>query len=157
MMDKGIMQSIDARRGALYNYFDLPDEARVRAEEVFGRMEELGRGCADRAAFENVFAFSTLAEEYNALFADFARYVILPEGVPTVEEHRREVAASQARSVVKGQAERAVKSAVVRAMPDWLHEVRTYGVYNIPVIGRIFSAMNTANVFGRLFRRRPKE
>ncbi len=156
-MDAGIMQSIDARRGALYNHFDLPDDARVRAEELFGRMEELGRGCADRAAFETAFIGSPLEAEYNALFADFARYVILPEGVPTVEEHRREVAASQARSVVRGQAERAVKSAVVRAMPDWLHDLRTYGVYNIPVIGRLFSAMNTANVLGRLFGRRKKE
>ena len=156
-MDAGIMQSIDARRGALYNYFDLPDEARVRAEAVFGRMEELGRGCADRAAFETALAGSALEAEYNALFADFARYVILPEGVPTAEEHRREVAASQARSVVRGQAERAVKSAVVRAMPDWLYDLRTYGIYNIPVIGRLFSAGNTANVFGRLFGRRKKE
>ncbi len=121
------------------------------------RMEDLVGGCADRAAFENVLAVSTLAEEYNALFADFARYVILPEGVPTAEEHRREVAASQARSVVRGQAERAVKSAVVRAMPDWLYDLRTYGVYNIPVIGRLFSAGNTAGVFGRLLGRRKKE
>ncbi len=156
-MDAGVTKSIEMRRGAFYHHYDLPPEAQARVEEFFELVWAFGRGCDNQAEFEVRFADSPLEPQMRQLFADCARYVILPEGVPTAEEHRREVAASQARSVARGQAERAVKSAVVRAMPDWLHEVRTYGVYNIPVIGRLFSAGNTANVFGRLFRRRKQQ
>ncbi len=41
-MDDGIKQSIDVRRGALCDHYDLPPGARAKAEELFGRMEELG-------------------------------------------------------------------------------------------------------------------
>ncbi len=151
-MDDGIKQSIDVRRGALCDHYDLPPGARAKAEELFGRMEDMGRGCADRAEFETRFASSSLSGEYNGLFADFARYVRLPEGTPTMEEHARSVAASQAGSVVRGQAERGVKSLLVRMMPDELHRWYTQGIYRIPVIGDIASAMNRANIFRRLFR-----
>ncbi len=156
-MDAGVTKSIEMRRGAFYHHYDLPPDAQARVEEFFELVRAFGRGCGNQAEFEVRFADSLLEPQLRQLFADCACYVRLPEGVPTVEEHRREVAASQARSVVRGQAERAVKSTVVRAMPNWLHDLRTYGVYNIPVIGRLFSAMNTANVFGRLFGRRKKE
>ncbi len=156
-MDNEILRSIEERRNTLYGHYDLPPDERAKAEELFGRMEELGRGCTGRAEFETKFAGSQLGGEYNGLFPAFARHVRLPEGTPSMEGHTRNMAASQAESVVRGQAERGLKSVLVQAMPDEVHQCYTQGVYRIPVLGNILSAMNTADVFRRLFRRRNTE
>ncbi len=156
-MDTEITLSIEARRNALYNYYDLPPDVRAKAEELFGRMEALVSECSDRADFETRFTASELNTEYNGLFSAFAAYVRKPDNVPTVEEHRRSVAASQAKSVVRGRTERGIKSILVRMMPDSLYKWHVYGIYNIPVLGNIVSAINTANVFQKIFRKKKKE
>ena len=78
-MDMEIIQSIEAMREALYRHYDLPDDARIKAESLFARMERFGRECRDRSEFERKFATQTLRSEYNNLFVEFTAYVKDPK------------------------------------------------------------------------------
>ncbi len=74
-MNPEITREIEARREALYRHYDLPPGARSRAEELFRRMEMLGRECRDREEFERSLSCRTLGSEYNSLLVDFSAYV----------------------------------------------------------------------------------
>ena len=74
-MNREIIKSIEAMREALYSHYDLPLDARDRAESLFARMEQAGRGCRNREEFERKIATQTLGGEYNGLFVEFTAYV----------------------------------------------------------------------------------
>jgi hypothetical protein len=74
-MDMEIMQSIETRRRALYDLYDLPRDARSRAESLFARMELFGRECRSSKEFERGLATRTLGSEYNGLLVEFTAYV----------------------------------------------------------------------------------
>ncbi len=78
-MDMEIIKSIEERREALYRNYDLPGDARTKAEALFARMEMFGRQCRDKDEFERRFATETLRSEYNSLFVEFTAYVIDPK------------------------------------------------------------------------------
>ncbi len=78
-MDMEIIRSIEARREALYRYYDLPREARDRAEALFARMEQFGRECRNQGEFERKMATQTLSGEYNSLLVEFTAYVRDPQ------------------------------------------------------------------------------
>jgi hypothetical protein len=73
------MKSIEARREALYRHYDLPGDARRRAEALFERMERFGRECRNRAEFEHKLATQTLGGEYNSLLVEFTAFVKEPK------------------------------------------------------------------------------
>ncbi|MDL2241755.1 hypothetical protein LJB91_02485 [Bacteroidales bacterium OttesenSCG-928-L03] len=150
-MDKGIEQSINSRRKALYAHYDLPDDARQKAEELFMRMEQFGRNCRDRADFEEKLAVFTLSHEYNSLFVEFTAYVKTPEGTLTPQQQIARNTASGARSAAFHQGKMAWSAAITRLMPDDLNRCRIRGIYNIPVLGDIASALNNLNIIQRLF------
>lgn len=150
-MDKGIEQSINSRRDALYAHYNLPEEARQKAEALFERMEQFGQRCRDQADFEEKFAALTLNREYNSLFVEFTVYVKTPEGTLTPKEQMAENAAWSVRDAAQHQAKMAVKSSLVQLMPDEVHRCRTRGIYDIPLLGALVSAFNKLNLVKRLF------
>ena len=156
-MDKGILQSINSRRDALYAHYDLPPDARRKAEALFARMEHFGLGCRDQADFENKFATLTLNREYNGLFVEFTAYVKTPGGAPTVEDAMREGADNAARSTVRQKTRSAARNVVLDALPDEARQWYTYGIYKIPVLGQIASAFNQMHMLKRIFGRRKKQ
>lgn len=156
-MDNTIHSSIQTRRDALYEHYDLPPEARRKAEALFGRMEEFGKRCRDRAEFEEKFATQTLNREYNNLFVEFTAYVRTPDNVPTPEEQAAQMAADHARSVARQQATSSAKGALMNALPREVTDWRTYGIYNIPILGQIASAFNQLNILQRLFGNRKRK
>jgi plasmid stabilization system protein ParE len=153
-MDNTTKQSIEARREALYGYYDLPPGARARAEAVFARMEALGAD-KDPAAFEAALAASPVAAEYNALFTEFASHVRMPDGgtvEQAVEENTRRNAREGAQSVARHAVEQEIRSAVYGAMPDELRRWKFGGaIYSVPILGDILTAMNRAHSVKRLF------
>lgn len=155
-MDKGIEQSINSRRNALYAHYDLPDDARGKAEALFGRMEQFGQRCTDRADFEEKFATLTLNREYNSLFVEFTAYVRTPDDVPTPEEYVAGMLSGHARSVTRQQAVSSANGALMKALPNEVSKWRSYDIYNIPVLGSIASAFNRLNLIQRLFSRGKK-
>ena len=104
-MDNLIKQSIEARRQSLYSMYNLPDSAKEHAETVFARMEQLGNDCAGPAEFEKLLLLSSINEDYNNLFVQYARHVIKPDSTPSTGEMVRRAAADQARSTAAHQAE----------------------------------------------------
>lgn len=149
-MNEGILNSINSRREALYAYYNLPKGARQKAEDVFARLEQFGQTCLDQADFEKQLPKLKLNEDYNNLFAEFAPYVKIPEGTMTVEEQQQNAAKELGESVVKSQAKRTVKSAFVRMLPKPLYDWYIYGIYNIPILGRIVGAKNNLEQIKRM-------
>ena len=63
-----------SRRQVLIDYYNLPEEAQQRADELFSRMNSLAATCADQAVFEQQLQTTGLANEYNNLLASFGEY-----------------------------------------------------------------------------------
>ncbi|MDH6313127.1 hypothetical protein M2137_001914 [Parabacteroides sp. PFB2-10] len=150
-MDKGIEQSISSRRDALYTHYNLPEEARQKAEALFERMEQFGQRCRNQADFEEKFTSLTLNREYNNLFVEFTAYVKLPEGTTAPREQMKQNMASGAQSAVSHQIRMAARGAIVKAMPEEMHRRYTRGIYDIPVLGDIASAFNRLDIVKRIF------
>ena len=152
-MDNGILQSISTRREALHDHYNLPAGAQAKVDGLFRRMEELGATCRDQAEFETKLTASPLNDEYMALFTEFAPYVKTPDNVPTNEEYVGNVAKGHAKSIAENRLENSVKGAIVNALPNEITDWKTYGIYNIPIIGDIVSAFNKVHFIKRVFRK----
>lgn len=133
----------------MFDYYNLPSEAEAKAEELFHRMAALAETCNNRADFETKLASSPLNDEYNALFSEFAPYVKPSEGTPTKESQAKQMAAGQARSVAKSQARNRLKGAFINLLPDSVSRWFIYGIHNIPVISKIITARNTAEMISK--------
>ncbi|MDH6356999.1 hypothetical protein [Parabacteroides sp. PF5-9] len=149
-MDIGILNSISSRREALCAHYNLPEDAERKVAELFARIERFGQTCCDQADFEKQFLISELNQIYTNFFTEFAPYVKTPEGTITVEEQQQQAANELAESVVKSQAKRTVKSAFVQMLPRPLYDWYIYGIYNIPILGRILGAKNNIEQIKRL-------
>ena len=148
-MDNGILQSIETRQKALYDNFELPNDAKTKAEDFFARMQAFGETCSDQADFEKQLQVSPLNNEYNSLFAEFSKYVKKTDNVPSLEEYTEMVAKDTAKSVVKMQAEQTIRTGIFRILPPSLQRWWVRGVYNIPILGDILSAKNNADQIKR--------
>ena len=155
-MNTSIQNSIQSRREALLEHYNLPKEAQEKTDNLFERITAFGQECEDQADFETKFLSSPLNNEYVNLFSEFASYVKLPEGTPTVEQQQKQNAKDHAQSVAKHQIERGIKGAIVRRLPKPLYDWYIYGIYNIPILGRLVSAKNTADSLGRRKKRNSK-
>ena len=72
-MDKNIEQSIKARRDVVFTTYDIKDEKILKKiDELFGKINDLGKKCKDVSEFETKFAASPLNQEYMDLFTEIA-------------------------------------------------------------------------------------
>lgn len=72
-MDNIIKQSINSRKEAFTNAYDIKDEKIInKIDDLFKRVEELGNECKDIMEFETKFASSPLNTEYTNLFTEIA-------------------------------------------------------------------------------------
>lgn len=72
-MDETIKQSIEARKNAFINSYEITDETlKKEIEELFNKMNELGKECKDVMEFESKFATSPLSGEYTKLYTKMA-------------------------------------------------------------------------------------
>ena len=149
-MHSEIQKSIDTRRSSLFEYYNLPDEAQKKADELFVRVEQFGSECEDQADFETRFATSLLNTEYINLFTEFAEFVKTPEGTMTVEEQQKETAKTVAESAVKHQIESEVRKQVLNALPDEVSDLYIHGAYKIPILGDILREMNKIHLFKKI-------
>ena len=69
-MNDLIRASIDARKMAIYNFYDITDEVIIEEiDNLFDRIYAFGENCVDVEDFEVKFAKSRLNQEYIELFA----------------------------------------------------------------------------------------
>lgn len=144
-MNQGILQSIETRRESLYSAFNLPPEAKSKAEELFSRMEEFGKTCEDQADFEKKLLNSPLTDEYHKLFEGFTRYAKGREQLPTSEELIKGAVSSS----IEHRAKVGLRARIFRMMPESIQNWMVRGAYNIPIIGDILSARNQVDMVRR--------
>lgn len=132
-----------SRRQVLIDYYNLPEEAQQRADELFSRMNSLAATCADQAVFEQQLQTTGLANEYNNLLASFGEYAkIMIDGKEMskeelLKEQKRVMAKSMAEGAVKSRVRGEVSAALTQVLPKEVNEVRLYGVRGLPIIGGI--------------------
>ena len=72
-MNDLIRQSIDSRKAALFNMYEINDSELInKIEDLFNRMMEFGNTCSDNMEFETKLATSTLNQEYINLFTELS-------------------------------------------------------------------------------------
>lgn len=67
-MDNGVKATIDARKMAFSNAYELSNEFDKEIDELFNKIYKFGESCSDAMDFENKFSSSPLNEEYMNLF-----------------------------------------------------------------------------------------
>lgn len=146
-------ESIELRRKTLYDYYDLPSEAKEKSEGIFKRMEQLADTCEDRGSFELAFASSSINTEYNALFTEFVKYAKAAKGMPTTEEIAAQAVKDQAESIVKQQARNGIMGLLVNILPKSISDWFIYRGNNVEPIATIKSTRNKIDLFHQLFKK----
>ena len=72
-MNDQIKLSIDGRRTAFANSYELTPEAEAKITDLFKEIEALGKSCKDSADFEAKLAASPLNQKYISLFTELAQ------------------------------------------------------------------------------------
>ncbi len=96
-MDKTIKQSIDVRKAAYANSFEIDAGMQKKIDALFSEIEKLGEKCKDAGEFEAEFSKSPLNQKYMDLFTEIATK-------------------SATKNAVKGAAVGAVQSAAEQAL-----------------------------------------
>jgi len=146
-MNEMVKMSIDSRRNAFFNAYNINDDNLVKEiNDLFKRIEELGSTCKDQMEFENVFATNSLNTEYINLFTKIAQtcnpiiYETTPTNVKSDEELLKEELESEARYQMKEAtlpARRVAREAVTKA------------ARNTPIVGDLIQAKQTMDLFGK--------
>ena len=71
-MDENIKNSIDARKSAITNTYELKGDLKTKFDALFKKIEELGKSSKDVTDFEAKFAASPLNKEYTDFFTEVA-------------------------------------------------------------------------------------
>ena len=100
-MDKLIKQSIDARRSAYSNSFEIDTGTQKKIDALFADIEKLGEKCGDVGEFEAEFGKSPLNQKYMDLFTEIA-----------TKSATKTAAKGAATDVVKSAAEQALRNVV---------------------------------------------
>lgn len=70
-MNDLVKNSIECRKTALFNGYEITDEGLInKIEDLFERINQFGEGCIDNMDFEAKFATSELNQEYIQLFTE---------------------------------------------------------------------------------------
>ena len=143
-MDKLIKQSIDSRRDAIRNSFEIDAGAQKKIDALFVEIDKLGEKCKDVGEFEAEFSKSPLNQKYMDLFTEIATK-------------------SATKNAVKGAAVGAVQSAAEQALRNVvptraaIHQKAYDAARDVPVLGdAIDIAEKTSYLghFGKLFKKK---
>ncbi len=150
-MDNIVKQSIEARRMAFEKTYEINDEViRKQINDLFNRIEAFGENCVDAMDFETKFSSSTLNQEYTNLFTQIATKCKLIE--------KKDLDDSMCKSdqdylvdEMKTDAKLLVEDLTMPARRKAREELDSK-LRDTP-LGKIETAQNTLNLFGRLFKK----
>ena len=149
-MDKYIKQSIDARKSAIFNAYELGAGEKKKIDAVFAEMEKLGAKCGDAQEFEAELAKSPVNQKYLDLFTEIATNSTPKTAAPkaSLKEVGKMVAGGTAAGAAESAAEQAVRNVVpTRAA---VHQKVSDEVRSVPVVGDIVDAGQKASYLGHL-------
>ena len=136
-MDKLIKQSIDSRRGAIKNSFEVDAGAQKKIDALFNEIEKLGEKCKDAGEFETEFLKSPLNQKYLDLFTEIAT-------------------SSATKAAVKGAAvgalESAAENAIRKVVPTRaaVNQKATDALRSVPGVGDAIDIGQKASYLGHL-------
>ena len=149
-MDEYVEKSIEGRKMAFTNSYELTNEYKDKVKDLFVKIEELGKKCSDVMDFEDKFTASSLNEEYNNLFTEISTHCkpIIPEtysdsNVKSDKEYLKDEVLGEAKYIAKDltmPARRKAREEFDKKMRD-------------TPLGKIEQISNTASVFRRLFKK----
>ena len=153
-MDEIVKASIDGRKTAVLNAYDLDADEKKKLDALFVKIEKLGLDCKDSADFEMKFAASPLNAEYMQLFTDLAtskQSKVKPVGDVQVEEvDMGKVAADTAKDAALSEVEYAAQSVKGRAARKAMSEIRD----KVPLADDVVGVKNKIDFFSRF--KKPK-
>lgn len=149
-MDENIVNSIEARKSAITDNYDLKGDLSTKFDQLFKKIEALGKTAKDVGDFEAKFAASPLNQEYNDFFTEVATKNISLKNVAkssgtSVGEMVSEVAMDQAGSRLK-QAVAPTRAQINQAAYDKARD--------IPGVGEAMSIKQHFDFFSRF--KKPK-
>ena len=149
-MDKYVKQSIDARRDAIFNAYELGEGDKKKVEALFAEIEKLGAGCTDAQDFEAKFASSPLNQKYLDLFSGLAQTATMKGAAPkaSMGEVGKMVAGGTAVGALESAADQAINQVVpTRAA---VHQKVSDEVRGVPVVGDAIDVAQKASYVGHL-------
>ena len=148
-MDETIKLSIDGRKNAIYNSYELNDKQKQEVEDLFTRMEKLGMEAKDAGDFEAKLAASPLNQEYMDLFTKIA-----------TDSVKSNATKDMAAGVAKGVAASALRNAVGASIPTTraaVHQEVYDKARDIPGVGEALEVKQYADFFGRFKKKKDDE
>ena len=146
LMEESVKLSIDGRKNAIFNAYEVPDNMQARIKELFNKIEELGKSCKDSADFEAKFASGPLNAEYTQLFTDLAMSGAKCKFGPAPGEIEEVDQAEVAKDLAKDYAEMEVEGAV-QHVRGRAYRAAESKVRDIPVIGDAIDAKRKFDFF----------
>ena len=146
LMEASVKMSIDGRKTAIFNAYEVPENFQARINDLIAKLEELGKGCKDSAEFESKLANSPLNAEYTQLFTDLAmggakcKFGPAPGEIEEVDQ--TEVAKDLAKDYAEMEVEGAVQHVRGRAYRAAESKLR-----DVPVIGDAIDAKRKFDFF----------
>lgn len=140
-MDETIKLSIEGRKNAIINTYELNDKQKKEVDDLFIKIEKLGMEAKDSSDFEAKFAASPLNQEYMDLFTKIA-----------TEGAKSDLVKGTATSVATGIAESAIRNAVGVKIPTTraaVHQEVYNAARDIPGVGEVLQVKQYADLFGR--------
>ena len=150
-MDEMIKNSIDGRRNAFSSIYEIKDEKLVKKiNDLFKKIEELGKNCSDVMDFETKFASSPLNQEYTDLFTEVAttcKMIEKEEFADQTVKSDKEYMMDEIKSEAKYQMDNLTMPARRKAREAFDSKMR-----DTP-LGKVEQLSNTASVFKRIFKK----
>lgn len=148
-MDENIKFSIDARKKAILDNYEVPEKSKKEFDQLFLEMEKLGKSCKNSGEFETKLAASPLNQKYTDLFTKIA-----------TAEATSNTAKGVAVGMATGVAETAVREAAGSAVPTTraaVHQKAYDAARDIPVVGDAIDVGQKASYIkhlGELFKKK---
>ena len=143
-------QSIETRKKAIFDAYEVGEGEKKKIEAVFAEMEKLGEKCGDAGEFEAELAKSPVNQKYLDLFTEIATSSQPKAAVPkaSLKETGKMVAGGAAAGIAESAADQAINSAVpTRAA---VHQEISDAARSLPVLGEAIDIGQKASYLGHL-------
>lgn len=140
-MDETIKMSIESRKNAIINTYELSASEKEEVNNLFSKIEQLGMESKDSGEFETKLAASPLNQEYIDLFTKIATS-------NASKEAKENMVATSAASA----AESIVRNAVGAEIPTTraaVHQKAYDAARDVPILGEALEVKQYADFFGR--------
>ena len=155
-MEETVKISIDARKNAFYNAYNITDNnIKNKIDDLFNRINELGMTCSNSMDFETKFATSELNQEYINLFTEIATtctpitYTGEPrDDIKSDAEYVMDDALSEAKYIAED---------ITSPMRHQAYQATYDAARDIPVVGQVMEANQYVDLFNKFSGKNKKD